>query len=364
MTNAVKWILAATFVCLVGVSLVTQRWLLGKPSAAQAKPSSGEVVERASKGHPSGGRARESLASRWHLGSQVAFDLDFSSWLEEGGEGPRLMAITASSPLTLTVVQSPHQTRLLAGNAEALAVSFEDADIGPEARDRVRADLKRPFYIEFAETGVVPAVYFAPGQDHRSDRLLRDLVSVLQFVKPEDHRANGWTTQETGSNGFFRAHYARQRDLVEKRKDPTVLPLGVPPNTKLESVAKYVLDRDLFIERVTLQERVEFPIGAVLVRAFLNIGFKFRAQRLTAAATPNLTGYLRTPLDGSRSPTKDPRQTDEERAKGQSLAGLSEELVDKRPNKVSAEYRCAGTPGGTLADQPSRGSRVPGILER
>jgi HEAT repeat protein len=277
--------------------------------------------------------------SRWQVGTEVTFELDYASWMDQSDDGSRLFSTTAGGTLLLTVVESSRERRLLAGSASGLATSFEGGDLEADTVRRVNQDLQHPFFIELASNGAVTGVWLRVGQHYRTGQLVRSLSAALQFVASDDPRASRWSTRETDTNGPFLAHYARTGELVEKRKDLEQLPAAL--DGVQHSLAKYTLDRHGFVERVDLQETAGIPVGPASFEMRHEVHLRMLSARRTRAFAPNLDGYVRSPLTGidtGVSGDDAQRLEDEELARGQTFRGLTTRLGELRPGGYTPEY--------------------------
>lgn len=324
------------------VSALALGWGATRAIRVEAEPpGSVRAIER---GEPSLDHAPSTVvggqeASRWELGTEATFDLDYASWMDDSGDGSRLFSTTASGSLILTVVESSRDKRLLAVNARGLATSFEGSDLELGTARAAREDLEHPFFIELAPDGAVSGVWLREGRHFRAGLLMRSLAAALQFVSPDDPRASRWSTREVDANGPFVAHYARVGDLVEKRKDFSRPPPGMPAGARPSSLAKYALDRHGFVERVDLEETAGIPLGLASFETRNAVHLRLRSTRRTRAVAPDLRGYVRSPLGGSDTASEEAqRREDEELARGQTFRGLTAKLDELRPGGYTTEY--------------------------
>jgi len=155
------------------------------------------------------------------LQAQAAATSPNQSPLNLSAQSVRLTLTTDIEITVLAYTANHYQLMYRFINPEVRIMVSDQAD--DAVSERVRSELLSPVYIEARPSGRIDGISIRPGANAITHGLLRAVLSLSQFITPENgNYARTWTTTEDDPNGSFTVTYlplSRQKlqELVQNR---------------------------------------------------------------------------------------------------------------------------------------------------
>jgi hypothetical protein len=203
---------AGAVVCIAGIGLLV--WSRGRSEpaspgrTARTTPHTATPLRWSAAGGPATSESRH-------------YEIEYRVSSRYSMRGPQGMESTEiSAALAAELVRQPIDGKPAKDARDVLCAlqisELATADIDAAVRDHLRTELQQPFVVRYRPTGAVDEIVLPAAMDSRAGRMIRDLISHLQFSRSEQAE---WDDLHQQPDGEVRVSHRRLDDhRIQKQK--------------------------------------------------------------------------------------------------------------------------------------------------